>query len=584
MKKIIFTLVLFLVPSIILANEINNIDMKIYVDNNGTAHVTEEWTTKLNEGTEGYKPYYNLGESKISNFKVSMNGKEYTYKSDYDINASFNEKKYKNGFHYIDNGVELCFGITKYGKNTYTLSYDISNFVVNTSDGYQMIYWTLFPKNYNPSPKRVYIKIYSDFKYADTLDVWGYGKYGAPTYVYDGYIEMDSESTVTSSEYMTILVKFPENTFTLNTTLDKTFDEYLSMANQGSTKYNSSTSGDDYNGDYNYDDNNDYSPSVSSYIWQGLTYILLFGIPLFIVFAAGSAAIRNGYGYKNNKTIDKKNTPLYRDIPCNKNIYYANTLVKLNNTLFNNYKETNIFGAIILKWVKENKIAFQNGPSGKFNKNTSSINLTLNPTFDNVLEKELFDIMYQASVDGILETKELEKWCNKNYSKFFNLFERINTVEIHKLKNDNHIYNRTDKNECKKKNVMDDTIYEDSTKLYGLKKFLEEFSRIDTREVLEVHIWDEYLMFAYIFGIADKVAKQLKNLYPEVLIEQGNYVDFDTLMYINRLSYSTVKAASTARSRAESYSSTGAGGGGFSSGGGGGGSFGGGGGGGGGFR
>lgn len=565
MKKIIFTLILFLVPSIILANEINNIDMKIYVDNNGTAHVTEEWTTNLIQGTEGYKPYYNLGESKISNFKVSMNGKEYTYNSDYDINASFNEKKYKNGFHYINNGVELCFGITNYGKNTYTLSYDISNFVVNTSDNYQMIYWTLFPYDYNPSPERVYIKIYSDFKYADTLDVWGYGKYGAPTYVYDGYIEMDSESTVTSSEYMTILVKFPENTFTLDTAVDKTFDEYLNMANEGATTYKVQKK--------------NFFQKLLSYI----PFLISIFIPFAIVFIAIRSSIVNGYGYKNNKTIDKKNTPLYRDIPCNKNIYYANTLVKLNNTLFNNYKETNIFGAIILKWVKENKITFQNGPSGKFNKNTSSINLTLNPTFDNVLEKELFDIMYEASADGILETKELEKWCNKNYSKFFNLFERINTVEIHKLKNDNHIYNRTDKNECKKKNVMDDTIYEDSTKLYGLKKFLEEFSRIDTREVLEVHIWDEYLMFAYIFGIADKVAKQLKNLYPEVLIEQGNYVDFDTLMYINRLSYSTVKAASTARSRAESYSSTGAGGGGFSSGGGGGGSFGGGGGGGG-FR
>ena len=46
MKKIIFTLVLFLLPSIILANEINNIDMDIYVDNNGTAHVTEKWTVK----------------------------------------------------------------------------------------------------------------------------------------------------------------------------------------------------------------------------------------------------------------------------------------------------------------------------------------------------------------------------------------------------------------------------------------------------------------------------------------------------------------------------------------------------------
>lgn len=562
MKKIIFTLVLFLVPSIILANEINNIDMKIYVDNNGTAHVTEEWTTKLNEGTEGYKPYYNLGESKISNFKVSMNGKEYTYNSDYDINASFNEKKYKNGFHYIDNGVELCFGITNYGKNTYILSYDISNFVVNTSDNYQMIYWTLFPYDYNPSPERVYIKIYSDFKYADTLDVWGYGKYGAPTYVYDGYIEMDSESTVTSSEYMTILVKFPKNTFTLDTAVDKTFDEYLNMANEGATTYKVQKK--------------NFFQKLLSYI----PVLISIFIPFAIVFIAIRSSIVNGYGYKNNKVINKKETPLYRDIPCNKDIYYANTLVKLNNTLFNNYKETNIFGAIILKWVKENKVKFINQTKGVFNKETSSIDLTLNPTFDNVLEKELFDIMYEASADGILETKELEKWCNKNYSKFFNLFERINTVEIHKLKNDNHIYNRTDKNECKKKNVMDDTIYEDSTKLYGLKKFLDEFSKIDTREVLEVHIWDEYLMFAYIFGIADKVAKQLKNLYPEVLEDPNNYIDLDTILYINYLSNRSVNAASTARSRAESYSS---GGGGFSSGGGGGGSFGGGGGGGG-FR
>lgn len=562
MKKIIFTLVLFLVPSIILANEISNIDMNIYVDNNGTAHVTEEWTTKLNEGTEGYKPYYNLGTSEISNFKVSMNGTEYTYNSDYNINDSFNEKKYKNGFHYIDNGVELCFGITEYGKNTYTLSYDISNFVVNTSDGYQMIYWTLFPYDYNPSPERVYIKIYSDFKYADTLDVWGYGKYGAPTYVYDGYIEMDSESTVSSSEYMAILVKFPENTFTLDTTVDKTFQEYLDMANDGAVTYNES------------------EETLFEKILNFIFAIIGLLVPFTTIFIIIKSAISNSYGYKNNKIIDKKNTPLFRDIPCNKNIYYANTLVKLNKNIFNGYKETNIFGSIILKWVKENKVVFKNGPSGKFNKNTSSIDLTLNPTFDNVLEKELFDIMYEASIDGILETKELEKWCNKNYTKFFNLFERINKVEIEKLKQDKHIYTRNSKEECKKKNVMDDTIYDDSTKLYGLKKFLEEFSKIDTREVLEVHIWDEYLMFAYIFGIADKVAKQLKNLYPEVLADPNNYVDLDTILYINYISNRSVNAASTAKSRAESYSS---GGGGFSSGGGGGGSFGGGGGGGG-FR
>ena len=560
MKKILFTLVLFLIPNIILANEIFNIDMNIYVDNTGTAHVTEVWETKLNEGTEGYKPYYNLGTSQISNFKVKLNDKEYTFNNYYNINDSFNEKKYHNGFNYIDNGVELCFGISEYGNNTYTLSYDISNFVVNTSDDYQIIYWTLFPYDYNPSPERVYIKIYSDFEYDQSLPVWGYGKYGAPTYVYDGYIEMDSEGKVYEDEYMTILVKFPKDTFTLTTTLDKTFDEYLNMANDGAKTYTES------------------KPTILEKILNFMPIIISFGIPFIIMVFTIRHSIINGYGYKNNKVIDKKNTPLFRDIPCNKDIYYANTLIKLNNTTFTGYRETNIFGAIILKWIKENKIKFINDKTGIFNKESSSIDLTLNPTFDNVLEQELFSIMFKASKDGILETKELEKWCKNNYTKFFNLFERINKVEIEKLKQNNHIYTRSSKEECKRKNVMDDMIYDDSTKLLGLKKFLEEFSRIGTREVLEVHIWDEYLMFAYLFGIAEKVAKQLKNLYPEVLVD--NNIDYGTLIYINHLSTSSVSAATSARERAQSYSS---GGGGFSSGGGGGSSFGGGGGGGG-FR
>lgn len=561
MKKIIFTLVLMLIPSIILANEISNIDMDIYVDNEGVAHVTEKWDTSLYEGTEGYKPYYNLGESSIENFRVSLGEVTYTFDDYYNIHASFEEKAYHNGFHYIDNGIELCFGISKYGNNTYTLTYDITNFVVNTSDGYQMIYWTLFPYDYNPSPSRVYIKIHSDFAYSDTLDVWGFGKYGAPTYVYDGYIEMDSEDTVSSSEYMTLLVKFPENTFTSSVVMDKTFDDYLSMAKNDSKAYKQKNTSNIIN-------------TMITLIFGAFPFLLV----LLIFIIAIVTNNNNKYGYIGNKTIDKKNTPLFREIPCNKDIYYANTLAKLNGTTFSGYKDTNIFGAIILKWVRNGKILFHSEEGGIFNKYTSTIDLTLNPTFDNLLEKELFDMMHKASKDGILQAKEFEKYCEKNYTKFFNLFERINKVEIEKLKASGHIRNRLNKKECKYKNVMDDSIYEESTRLYGLKKFLEEFSQIGSKEVLEVHLWDEYLMFAYIFGMADKVAKQLKNLYPEVLT--GEDIDFGTLMYIHDISYSSVSAASTARTRAESYSS---GGGGFSSGGGGGGSFGGGGGGGG-FR
>ena len=233
--------------------------------------------------------------------------------------------------------------------------------------------------------------------------------------------------------------------------------------------------------DYGTDSNNSTFDIIFIILNFAISFILPFGIVIFCIYQAKTI----GYGYINNKTINKKNTPMFREIPCNKDIYYANALIKLNNF---GYKESNIFGAIILKLVKEKKITFKNKTEGIFNKETSLIDLTNKPTFDNKLEEQLFDIMYKASGDGILETKELEKWCKKNYSKFFNLFKKIENTKIDELKTNGHIYKRKNKKECKKKNVMDDTIYEDSKKLYGLKLYLEEFSKMDTKEVLEVHI------------------------------------------------------------------------------------------------
>ena len=553
MKKIIFILTMFLVPSIVMANEIKDINMNIYIDSEGTAYVTEIWDVTASEKTEFYKQYKNLFNSKIIDYRVSMNEEDFEL-VDWDIDKSFNEKAYKYGYNYIEDGTELCFGISNYGNNTYTLRYNITNFIYNTSDGYQMAYWNLIQKS-SDRIDQVYIRIYSDFKYEDTLDVWGYGKYGAPTYVSDGVIEVSSEEALTSDEYITILVKFPKDTFNVSETLDKTFDEYLTMANEGAELYT-----DDYE-----------ENSLSNIIIA----IIGFLFPTLVIVLTIIYAFRNGYGYINNKKINKKEVLPFRDIPCNKNMYYANTLISLNNTLFAPYKETNILGAIILKWVDEDKIRFINETKGVFDKNNSKIDLTIKPTFDIRLEEELFDMMYEASNDGILETKELEKWCRKNYTKFLELFTRIKQVGIERLKSENHIYKRKDKKECKCKNVMDDTLYEETIKLYGLKKFLVDFSRIGTREVLEVHLWNEYLTFAYLFGIADKVTKQLKNLYPEVVQDMSNNnIDYGMLLYINHISTSSVNAASTAKAKAEGYS---AGGGGFSSGGGGGGSFGGGG-------
>ena len=557
MKKIyllIISLILF-IPSIVAANGIDDIKMDIYIDNNGTAHVTEVWNMNVNEGTEGYKPYYNLGESEISNFKVSMNDRVFTYNDNWDTSDSFNTKAYHNGINYLDNGLELCFGISEYGSNTYTLTYDISNFVVNTNDGYQMVYWTLFPYEFSPNPGRVYIKIHSDFRYEDTLDVWGYGKYGAPCYVYDGYIEMDSESTVNSSEYMTILIKFPEGTFNTNVTLEDDFDNYLDMANDGATAYKETKKS--------------FISKLIEFIFEFIPFIFVFGISILSAIIAGT---RPKYGTKRMKFGEKgnnvKDAPYFRDIPYKKEELSRAYWFACQYNLIN--KPTDYLGAILLKWLKLGKISLKKEDSKTLLGSKENTSVIFNNCEGlNELETKLYSMMYEASVDGILEKNEFTKWCNKHYSKILTWFNDVVDIETIALANENKLtrigYN---------KYQVNDIVYDDALKVSGVKNFLKEFSNIKDRNAIEVNLWEEYLMYAYIFGIAKKVLKEFKDLYPDVITDEI----YNDVIFVYMISDSGVSSATTARERAQSYSS---GGGGFSSGGGGGGSFGGGGGGGG---
>lgn len=561
--KYFLLLLMVLIPFKVNADHIYGVKMEVFINKEGNASIKETWKVKADSGSEWYKQILNLGESKLTNFKVSMDNKELTYKSNWNVNGSIEEKAGYYGINYISNGLELCFGKKDMKSHTFILTYDISNYIFNTKDA-QVLYFTLFPK-FTADSFDVTVKSYYDFP--DNLDVWGYG-YKGYAYVKDGAILMSNEGSL-DDEYVVLLAKFPLNTFSTNYQVENfnNFEEILGDAKEGSFHYDY----DDYN---DYNNNYNYKPSLFARIIPYIVIIfqlIVFGGIATLIYKTISSS---KYGFKNNKTISYKDAMMFREIPCNKDIYYANTLININH--FGGYETTNIFGAIILKWVKNDKIKFRKEKKGLLKKEVSIIDLTMNPTFDNENEKKLFNMMYEASNDGYLESNELEKWARRNYSKFLDIFNKISNDYLNKLKSEGHIYKRTNKEECKYKNVMDDTIYEETKKLYGLKKFLIEFSQMNTKEVLEVKLWDEYLMFAYLFGIASKVAKQLKNMYPEVIEQMGNGLDYDILIFINNMSITSASAASSARRDAESYSS---GGGGFSSGGGGGGSFGGGGGG-----
>ena len=552
----IFALVLLSLCNISEANSIESISMNILIDAFGNAHVAEKWKCTAHSGTEIYHPYYNLGNSKITNLSVTDETKKYETRSSWNVSGDFDDKAYKCGINRIEDGVELCWGISEYGENTYTVSYIIKDFVATLNDS-QMVYWTLIPHNLSDSVGQVYIKISSYYNIPDTTPVWGYGNYGGTAYVYDGYIEMQSDGSLSTDEYMTILVKFPINTFDTSNVINKDFDYYYNMAQEGATVYK---------------DSSDAAEAIGAIIGL-LSFAFLF-IVFFKIATMGSI--------QNTKLPRTSEIPYYRDIPCDGDIFKAYYIAHLYHLSAN---KTDLLGAIILKWLKNGWIRIEQKEVGSvFKKEDTIIVLKETDTalMKNSKERELFEMLYQASKDGYLESKEFERWCSHSYERILDWFDDI----ISKEKQD-----AMDNNLLVKENIKSLGIFtvpattttpeltEKAMELAGLKRYLNEYTLIHEREPMAVTLFEDYLIFAQIFGIAKKVAKDFKDIYPEV-IEQSTYTSYDNIMFVHTCSTHGVNRAYSAKQRAESYSS---GGGGFSSGGGGGGSFGGGGGGGG-FR
>ena len=74
------------------------------------------------------------------------------------------------------------------------------------------------------------------------------------------------------------------------------------------------------------------------------------------------------------------------------------------------------------------------------------------------------------------------------------------------------------------------------TQWKAFKKFLLDFGRFDEKELPEIVLWDLYLVYATVLGIADKVSKSM-----EIKIKQLNETNPDlgnvliTNMYLNTM-------------------------------------------------
>lgn len=514
-RIIFFTFIMFfIVINKVNANCIKNIDMDIYIDNEGNATVTEIWNANLTQGTEGYRQYTKMGNSNISNFSViDQTGTTYQNLSTWDISANFNAKAYKCGLHSISNGVELCWGISNYGDNTYTLKYNINNFITQYTDT-QGVYFNFL--NLDQAVSNAKITIHSNYDFSlNNARIWAFGNDGTINFI-DGNIVLESGGKLSSSQYMVGLVRFESNLFNTTSTSIQSFDDIYDSAMN--TVENASISG-----------------------WDVFRiFIILFRpylgfIILFI--CLGKIFRRKKYGSNRDNIeyrpldlgpkIKKQEVTYFREIPCDGDLYYAYWVMIKYKILKEDECKNGIIGAILLKWIKEGYVELSKTRGGLFNLKDNNYAITFKnvetPEFlaKNELEKYLMRILRNASGDNILEANEFKKWCKTNHhtmNRWFDMLINDTTIQLQqkKLILENIT---THKKLWKTKTIItkyvDFSVRESALNLLGLKKFLLDYSLIPDRQHIEVHILENYLVFAQLLGIADKVEEQFSKLYPD---------------------------------------------------------------------
>lgn len=526
----------------------NKINVRINKD--GSADIESIMDYQPTKGTEYYIPLSNLGKSEIVNFRVSEfdNGEEVLYEKvdSWDSKLSREEKAKKSGIVKTDKGYELCFGFGEYQRRTFILRYRVTDFIKLLKDS-DMIYWQFVNKGLSASPGEVKLTISKeDGKFDETNSkIWAFGNKGTIVFS-EGNIVFESLTGLTSSNYVTVLVKLNKGDFTAGETIDKDFSYYQDLAFKGSDYKKKS------------ENSNEKSSNKFFYIIIGVVVAL---IVLFKVFGKKK---NRGYGRGDLKG------EYYRDIP-EKEWWKLSYL--LDNAGFDG--QDSIIRAFFLKWIQEKiliPITEEKGLIFKKDVLALKINRGFANNFESKVERKLFAMFEEAAgVDGVLQQNEFSKYLEDtdHQEEYESLEDDLEELSFEYARQ-NDFFEKNDKGKYSQSYNEKGTEF--SGKLVKYYNYLDDFSLLSEREISEIKVWKTLLIYATLYDVADVVEKQLKQLSPELLRNAG--VDLDTLHAA--VIYSDVFSTDFADAYASSVEKASDGGGGFTSTGGGGDSFGGG--------
>lgn len=576
MKKITVILLTLLItltsiPSLYASgNTLDTLNIEVYIHEDGSATITETWKMEVVEGTENFRVLDRLGDAYIKDYSVSDENGPFTLVENWNINASRQQKA--NTFGMVQNGnvLELCYGVGEFGSRTYTMQYTIVNFVFQYADT-QAINWRFVSNDMKPMPNNVNILIQSDIELNNNnADIYGFGFDGNINFTENGILVTNNSNRIGGNGYVNVFIGLHDNFYSnANKQYNNfTYEEKLDDVMTGS----------------------DYRNNSNSTLRSALL------VSMFFIIAIGSLIITLIYNYRKKtyfpssltfidkeKLLKKAQVDPFRDIPCKKDVFRFYYIVKLANLAEDDDIKAGLIAAILLNWMRNGELTFVKLEGKKLDRKKYQVDFSQDVTCENTLEEELLSFFRSAAgTNKILETKDFNRWCSKNYSQLDAWFSKVDMYGKKELIDDESlIVNNLETKFIAMKIPQHKEIYttkfrEELYHVAGFKNFLLEFSSIEQKQVQEVRLWEDYLIFASVLGLAEKVEKELGRLYPN--FNQYSQLDYSyTSIGTRYFIYSGMRSSSRARNAAQMRSS---GGGGGSSFGGGGGSFGGGGGGG----
>ncbi len=582
---------------------LRNLDYDVTLNSDGSANVVETWRISIEDTNTLFKTF----EIDSSKYKEITDVKVQEVKSSGNVDfRKINQYKYhvdKNCYYALvyKGKFEIAWGVhAEDVTRTYKISYKIIDAVKNYNDCSEF-YWQFVSTDSEIPANKVTgtIKLPNIVENSEDLRVWAHGPL-------NGNVKKDSNDTVSFEveglEENTMLearIVTPRLVFGIN---NNTSNEYklqsiLEQEQEWADKANRRRE------EIRLRQENMRKTMITTCI-----VFNLIGLVLAVII------VKKIYKYHNKlKEIPKikpeQEIEYYRDMEGNETPAEAAFIYYFKNTGIQ-YNMSKIISATMLDLCMKKHIEFEIVPNKK-----NQIKVILKKDFPEGLardERLIYELLQKVASKetNSFTMKDFEKYASRHSSSVLGTFSKIEKI-AKDLQEENGNYSKESvakSNSWSTKgvgyvflailsvismwlliipaivaavysfkiasryNTLTQKGVNRKEELQGLKKYMEEFSMIDDKTVPELVLWEKYLVYATVFGIADKVLKQLKVVYPQ--ITEGDLAGYTYmyLMYSNNFNTSFLNtlntSVTTSYHSATNYSSGSGGGGGFSSGGG----------------